>query len=139
MGKQEIGYKATVDLKQAIAWLEDLVKALREKTIHIENGDRALTLKPEEPVMLELEAAQKEGKEKLAFEFAWRRPMAPAESMGELKFLAKEPSPKPAPKKEPDVKEMKEAVKPAVPAAPAPKAEVAPADKDKETAKKPAK
>ncbi len=72
MSKNELSLKGTVDLERAIGYLEDLIASLKAGTVHIQQGDKGLTIHPRDVVDLEVEVEQKKAKEKFTLELAWR-------------------------------------------------------------------
>lgn len=85
MASQSLKVKSKAGLVEVIGHLEQLVTSLREGRLCIRKNDEAITLKPEDPVTLELEAQaklEKDGlREKLVIELKWKKgEVAPRES-----------------------------------------------------------
>ncbi len=77
MAKQQLKVKAKAGLVEVINHLEQLVKSLKEGQLCIRKNGEAITLKPEDPVMFELDAEARLEKdsllEKLVIELKWKK------------------------------------------------------------------
>jgi amphi-Trp domain-containing protein len=77
MANQHLKVKSTLNLLEIVNHLEHLVSSLKEGTICIKKGEEVITLRPCEPVTLELEAEVKLDKEalreKLSIELKWKK------------------------------------------------------------------
>jgi amphi-Trp domain-containing protein len=77
MASQHLKVKAKAGLGEVINHLEQLVKSLKEGQLCIRKNGEAITLKPQDPVMLELDAEAKLEKdslrEKLVIELKWKK------------------------------------------------------------------
>jgi amphi-Trp domain-containing protein len=77
MASQHLKVKAKGGLAEAINHLEHLVRSLKEGQLCIRKNGEAITLKPQDPVMLELEAEARLEKdslrEKLVIELKWKK------------------------------------------------------------------
>ena len=69
--KNKVVVEGALELKEVVTYLENLVKALKAGTLHIQQGLNTVTLKPTSIVDMKIEATQKEGKEKLSVKIAW--------------------------------------------------------------------
>ncbi|GMT49245.1 MAG: hypothetical protein IEMM0008_0784 [bacterium] len=88
--KQDVSMKGLVSSKEAAAYLQDLITCFKAGTICVQQGDEFVTLKPEDMVLLEIEAEQKKDKEKFILEMTWRK----GEKLNgdiDLKITSKEP------------------------------------------------
>lgn len=90
MSKKEAKVKSSMELDKAVAYLEDIVASLRAGTVSIENGDGAVTLRPEKNVKVELEATQKDDRESISLRLAWKKPGTNGEAP--LRISAQEPA-----------------------------------------------
>lgn len=83
MANQHLKVKSTLSSLEVVNHLEHLVASLKEGTICIRKGSESISLKPCEPVSLELEAEVKMDKdalrEKLVIELKWKKSEATAE------------------------------------------------------------
>jgi amphi-Trp domain-containing protein len=77
MASQHLKVKATSNLLEIVDHLGNLVSSLKEGTIYIRKGDKAIALTPCEPFSLELEAEIKQDKNvlrnKLSIELKWKK------------------------------------------------------------------
>jgi amphi-Trp domain-containing protein len=94
MSKQGIAIKGSMDYASVVAFLEDVVRSFKEKKVCVQRGEEFVTLTPGESIDLEVEAAQKKGKQKLCIELTWREELS-VESDMPFKVSACEPEPKP--------------------------------------------
>lgn len=92
MSGQKLEVKATLGLTQAIAYLEDLARTLRNGTVVIQNNGDFVTLNPAENLGLEIEARRKDNKQSLGLKFAWRTD-APVVETAALTISSVEPEP----------------------------------------------
>ncbi len=96
MGKQGIVIKGSMDYASVVAFLEDVVRSFKERKLCVQRGEEYVTLTPGESIDLEVEAAQKKGKQKLCIELNWREELG-AESDTPFKVSSCEPEPEPLP------------------------------------------
>lgn len=92
--KSELAVKGTMEIDQAVAYLEGFAKALRGGTVTVEQGEKILVLKPKRTVDVEVEATQKKGKEKFVLEITWRTEEEVEETpeQDELRISDREPA-----------------------------------------------
>ncbi len=90
MSKNGIAIKGTMDFDSVSAFLADLVKSFKERTVCVQRGEEFVTLTPGDVVELELEAVVKKGKQKLSLELAWKDEVL-AEVEAPFKVSSKEP------------------------------------------------
>ena len=76
--RQELKVDGAVELPQAIAYLEQLVQALKAGTAEVRQGDHAIVLGPRGVVGFSLRAVDKGKRQRLALELEWRKFKAPA-------------------------------------------------------------
>ena len=70
---KKISFKAQLDLDQAIAYLEDIAKCLKDGKLCAQQGDDFITLSPDKDVFFELESSRKKDKESINIEIRWRK------------------------------------------------------------------
>lgn len=92
--KCKVEIEQYVETKEAIKYLEDLVKGLKSGSIVVQHGEESVTLTPPDMIELELEAKQKKDKSKFVLELSWKSVPAPAEEC--CKAEAAVPAAKPA-------------------------------------------
>lgn len=72
--KQKVKARKRVEREEAIAYLEDFVASLRDGSVAVESGDKAIVLTPSGAVSVEVSASRKGEKEKFSLSFSWRLP-----------------------------------------------------------------
>lgn len=72
MSKREAKVRSTMELPEAVAYLEDVLKKLKAGDLNVMNGAQDLRLTPQPQVKLEFEAAQKSDKESISLKLSWR-------------------------------------------------------------------
>jgi|GEM_PF-781404 amphi-Trp domain-containing protein len=72
MGKKGVSLETTLPLGQAVDYLEDLVRSLRQGRVVVQKGQESIQLTPAALVEVELEAVRKKDKEKFVLEISWR-------------------------------------------------------------------
>ncbi len=90
MSKKDLRFKGKMEIGRVIAYLEDLIKSLREGTLYVQQGEEYVALHPVELMKLEVEAGRKDEKERLMFEISWKKE-ATIPSQSELKITPSEP------------------------------------------------
>jgi amphi-Trp domain-containing protein len=73
MGKDKVKVEGVMDVKEVIAYLEDVVAGFKAGSVCMTVGEECLTLKPRGIMDVALKVSQKKDKEKFALEVAWRR------------------------------------------------------------------
>jgi amphi-Trp domain-containing protein len=73
MGKDKVKVEGVMDVKEVIAYLEDVVAGFKAGSICMTVGEECLTLKPRGVMDVALKVSQKKDKEKFALEVHWRR------------------------------------------------------------------
>ena len=114
MGKQGISIKGSMDHASVVAFLEDVVKSFKDKTVCVQRGDEFVTLTPADSIELEIEAVVKKGKQKLSIELNWREEITIESADTPFKVSSVEPEPKPVEEPVEEVAEKVEEVKEAV-------------------------
>lgn len=72
MGKKGVSLETTLPLSQAVDYLEDLARSLRQGRVVVQKGKEYVQLNPSAMVEVELEAVRKKDKEKFVLELSWR-------------------------------------------------------------------
>ncbi len=98
--KHEVSTKVIMQVKDVIAYLEDLTASLKAGQVCVQQGNEFVTLKPAEAIEVEVEAVQKKDKEKFTLEISWKNESRMVGEINELKISAKEPVSKSISKKE---------------------------------------
>lgn len=73
MGKDKVKVEGVMDVKEVIAYLEDVVAGFKAGSVCMTVGEECLTLRPRGVMDVSLKVAQKKDKEKFALEVTWRR------------------------------------------------------------------
>jgi len=71
--KDKVKIEGVMDVKEVIAYLEDMVAGFKAGSVCMTVGERCLTLKPRGVMDVALKVSQKKDKEQFALEVAWRR------------------------------------------------------------------
>jgi amphi-Trp domain-containing protein len=71
MSKREISIKRSVELAEAITYIQDLAGSLREGKVFVQQGEEYVTLLPREKVALEIKVRAKKDREKFSFSIDW--------------------------------------------------------------------
>lgn len=101
MSGKQISFKAFVEVEQAVSYLEDLARSLRDGTVYVRQGAQFVELAPDGGMEIEVEAAEKKGKQKLSFELSWRRKVEPEPGGGSGLSISSEKPDIPEPEPEP--------------------------------------
>lgn len=91
MSKKEVSLKRTMETKQVISYMEDIVSSMKAGTVCVQRGDEFVTLKPSAPIEMEIEAEQKKDKESLVIELSWRTAATASGEPEKIMISAKEP------------------------------------------------
>lgn len=75
--RQELKVEGAVEVPHLIAYLEQLVTALKSGTVRVHRGAEQVVLGPRGVVGFSLEASDKGKRQKLALELSWRKFDAP--------------------------------------------------------------
>ncbi|MBI4805339.1 MAG: amphi-Trp domain-containing protein [Desulfovibrio sp.] len=73
MSKNKVKMEGVMDVKEVIAYLEDVVAGFKAGSVCMTVGEDCLTLKPRGVMDVALKVSQKKAKEKIALEVSWRR------------------------------------------------------------------
>lgn len=76
--KSKVSFEGAMAREEAVAYFEALVAGLKKGTITIRQGSESISLSPSARVDVEVKAARKPDKAKIAFEISWGT-SAPAE------------------------------------------------------------
>jgi amphi-Trp domain-containing protein len=68
----KVKFESVLAREEAVSYFEALIEGLRKGTIQLRQGSDTITLKPGAKVAIEVKAARKDEKEKIAFEIEWR-------------------------------------------------------------------
>jgi amphi-Trp domain-containing protein len=68
-----VTFKSTTELTTVVRHLEEIVSCLKAGKVSIGSGDQSVTLTPESPAKMAIEAVQKADREALTIKLAWRR------------------------------------------------------------------
>lgn len=82
MGKDKVKVEGVMDVKEVIAYLEDVLAGFKAGSVCMTVGEDCLTLKPRGVMDVALKVAQKKDKEKFALEVEWRRAEEAALTIG---------------------------------------------------------
>ncbi len=82
MGKDKIKMEGVMDIKEVIAYLEDVTAGFKAGSICMTAGQECLTIKPRGVLDVSLKVAQKKDREKFALEVEWRRVDDPGLRLG---------------------------------------------------------
>lgn len=91
MGSQGVKFEGSLETRQVISFLDDLVKGLRDGRICVQERDRFVVLSPVDVINVEIEAEQKKGVESLSIELTWAQKNGQADG-SLLKISFKEPT-----------------------------------------------
>lgn len=94
--RHELKVDGAVELPQAIAYLEQLVQALRSGTAEVRQGDEAIVLGPRGVVGFALRVTDRGKRQRLELELEWRKFKAPAAELDLTIGAPAEPQPEPA-------------------------------------------
>lgn len=90
MSKKQVTQQGLMATDEVIAYLESLVSSFKEGKVVVQQGEQFVSMNPPEQVSVEVEAKQKEGKEKFSLELSWKNVEQPAENE-KVKISSKEP------------------------------------------------
>jgi amphi-Trp domain-containing protein len=77
--KNKVKTTGTVELQRAIGYLEEMLEKLKSGDLIISHGENSVAFRPKETVELEIEAKEKDGKQKFSFEMKWKEGLQPCE------------------------------------------------------------
>lgn len=72
MTKNKVEAKGTVEFQRAIGYLEDILEGMKNGRVVVRQGDQTVTFRPVDAVEMEIEAKEKDNKQKLSVEMTWR-------------------------------------------------------------------
>ena len=70
--KNKVKATGTVEFQRAITYLEELLEKLKAGDLVLSHGENSVVFHPKEAVELEIEAKEKDGKQKFSFEMSWK-------------------------------------------------------------------
>ncbi|WP_243359974.1 amphi-Trp domain-containing protein [Fundidesulfovibrio terrae] len=73
MGKDTVKVEGVMDMKEVVAYLEDVLAGFKAGSVCMTIGEDCLTLRPRGVMDVSLKMSQKKDKEKFVLEVAWRR------------------------------------------------------------------
>lgn len=91
MKKNEVTVKCKLEADAVANLLSDMVKSFREGKVVIQKGDSFVTLKPVGQIEMELEAAEKKGKQKIEIQLSWKEEIPLEQAEGEIRISGDEP------------------------------------------------
>ena len=71
--KKSAAFEGQVELGAALDYLKSLHAALKKGTAYVQNGAEVVTLQPEGPVTLEIEARAKKDKQSIKLSIRWEK------------------------------------------------------------------
>ncbi len=91
MKKNEVNVKCKMEAEAVANLLSDMVKNFREGKVVIQKGSSFVTLKPVGQIEVELEAAEKKGKQKIEIQLSWKEEILPEQTEDEFRISGDEP------------------------------------------------
>ncbi len=92
MATKELSFEATMELGDALAYLNQMASSLKDGKLVIEQaGADFVVLEPAELVQMEVAASSKKDKEKIGIELSWKK-ILPIDSGADLKISSIEPA-----------------------------------------------
>lgn len=77
-GEQNFEFESLQDRERVLAYLEALVKGVRDGSLRLGYGEQSLELAPSGLIELQLRAKRRSGRAKLSLRLAWREDEAKA-------------------------------------------------------------
>ena len=91
MKKNEVNVKCKMEAEAVANLLSDMVNSFREGKVVIQKGSSFVTLKPIGQIEVELEAAEKKGKQKIEIQLSWKEEILPEQKEDEFRISGEEP------------------------------------------------
>lgn len=91
----EVVVDCATPLVQVVAYLEQLVGALKAGAVHVRHGDREVVLGPRDVLDFSLHAKARNKRHRLSLELTWRRKTHAADAALELSFAGPQLAPIP--------------------------------------------
>jgi amphi-Trp domain-containing protein len=91
MKKNEVNVKCKMEADAVADMLSDMVKSFREGKVVIQKGSSFVTLKPVGQIEVELEAAEKKGKQKIEIQLTWKEEILMEQKEDEFRISGDEP------------------------------------------------
>jgi amphi-Trp domain-containing protein len=79
--RKDLKVEGAVELPHVVAYLEQLVQALKAGTVRVRQGDQEIVLGPRGVVGFALSASEKGKRQNLSLELTWRKFSAPEEDL----------------------------------------------------------
>lgn len=89
MEYSEVEVESTMDLGQAVTYLEEVVAGLKSGRLFISNDGDEITLSPQRSVKVTVEARQKKDKETVGIKLSWHVPAAKTPAQPPLRISSK--------------------------------------------------
>lgn len=71
MQKQKLQIKMSVGYDEAVAYMEDLLKSLKQGKVVLQKGEEFVSMTPSDQVFIEVGAKAKKDRKKFSFEISW--------------------------------------------------------------------
>lgn len=91
MKKNEVNVKCKMETVAVANLLSDMVNSFREGKVVIQKGSSFVTLKPVGQIEVELEAAEKKGKQKIEIHLSWKEEILLEQKEDEFRISSDEP------------------------------------------------
>ena len=91
MKKNEVNVKCKMETEAVANLLSDMVNSFREGKVVIQKGSSFVTLKPVGQIEVELEAAEKKGKQKIEIHLSWKEEILLEQKEDEFRISGDEP------------------------------------------------
>jgi amphi-Trp domain-containing protein len=91
MKKNEVTVKCKLEADAVADLLSDMVNSLRDGKVVIQKGSSFVALKPVGLIELELEAAEKKGKQKIEIHLSWKEELLLEQKEDEFRISGDEP------------------------------------------------
>jgi len=91
MKKNEVNVKCKMEADAVANLLSDMVNSFREGKVVIQKGSSFVTLKPVGRIEVELEAAEKKGKQKIEIQLSWKEEILLELKEDEIRISGDEP------------------------------------------------
>lgn len=88
MEYNEVHLESTLELSQAIAYLEDIVAGLKSGSLNVQHEADELALTPQRTVSVDIKARQKGEKESVRLKLSWHVPSPKRDGAAPLRISA---------------------------------------------------
>ncbi len=72
MNKNKVKAKGSVELQEAIGYLENILQGMKDGRVVVNRGDQSVTFQPADAMDMEIEAKHKDGEQELSLELKRR-------------------------------------------------------------------